>query len=348
MTSTLTTARPTPAQTVSFGTQRREVSPSEEADNWSAAFSRRYAVFLIVGFACPLLWPSFLFGGAELLWPWDLLKAPGLAAKTWVILPLAASVSILALRKRLDSRPRSVVCFAAGLATFLGLLLLDAGGAADVVGLPMGVPPEARLIVLGAVAAVTSVAVGNRLRKTFQFSRLARTLGALGGGGIVAAFLVPFQNRPLLFELCSVRAWSSEFLFSLAAAAVLAYAVLGLANALRRWHHEGLSLAVSVLARLWVVLLPLALLVAAAGGPAGPSGFEDSGLSAAVVVWTLKFTALYYGALLLMASGLAAFLISWLWDRIIDSDHPPGPARVTCETPPSSTSTSTSTSTSAS
>ena len=88
----------------------------------------------------------------------------------------------------------------------------------------------------------------------------------------------------------------------------------------------------SVQERVTLIWIPLAVCIVRGGMGSDPMVMVTDGGQGAAFMATVKCFAVCYGALLLMATGLTAWLAVFLWDRLVPPSVEPEETDTACET----------------
>ncbi|MBN1417235.1 MAG: hypothetical protein JXP34_00575 [Planctomycetes bacterium] len=298
--------------------QVETLTPVDRADDWTDSGARWCGRLLLLGACWPLVFTSFLLDEHVFVWPWDFIRSGEAAMILFALIPFAAAIGVFFARRMVSVKTRSAVLFGIGLGTVGSLLAIGFDDGMSLVGAPLLVAlGKLRLFAMAIIAGAVAIAVGNRLRKEYPFSRIARFLPAAGGGAIVVLFSTPIAGNPVpVLALVRPQVWASEWAFNLILLSILAYAVLGIANAFPHARREGVAQAMSGLARFALVWFPLSLIVVRGGRGDDPMALATDGGIGPAIMATIKCCAIYYGAVLTMAAGLSGWLATALWDGL--------------------------------
>jgi len=301
-----------------FQTMQETLTPVDRADDWTGTGTRWYGRLLLLGACWPLVFTSFLLDEQKFIWPWDFIGSGQAAIILFALIPFAAAAGLFFARRIASVKTRSAVLFGIGLGTIVSLLAIGFEDGAFLFGAPLLVVlGKLKLFSMAIIAGAMAVAVGNRLRKEYPFSRLARYLPAAGGGTIVVLFSTPVvEGHVPISALISPGAWASEWAFNLVLLTIFAYGLMGVANAFPHRWIEGVSQTMSVAARFALFWFPLSLVIVRSGqGDDVMALVSDGGVGPAIMA-TIKCCSIYYGAVLAMAAGLSGWLAILLWDRL--------------------------------
>jgi hypothetical protein len=295
-----------------------------EADAWTLRAAKASGVLLLAGFLWPLVKTSLLFGEeVVVVWPWSLwggdgaiwaAAAPAEPSGKWVswsLLPLFGALAAFGLRRLRAPPRRAAGMFCSGLA-LLVLLLWPYSEEALIYGvLFLGPQPSLQLFLCGLGAGGALVAVANHLRRSFTVHRLPRVLSGIGGTLTLGLVFAPIADgSPVAALLIDGAAWRTAWALEVTLAALIAYAALGLASAFRLVPGEQILFHLGLAPRLLLGWLPLAYLLTreALGGGFATVVLEGGGGALAAFMAVVKSSATHYGAAILVAAGLAAWL----------------------------------------
>lgn len=287
----------------------------EEISIWQQQGAKSIAIMLLIGFTLPLLKYSIMFGGSEIVWPWqimglgiDMQKAAAMATLSsadhmllWGMLPFISGLTMLLCRKFLALQGLSMTMFAFG-TLLLALLLIVFYQEAEILGL-MFTPPtfEAGIMVSLVVIAGTAIASSNHIRKLYNDSKLLRWLSGIGGFLLAGAMILQ-----LLIAEGGWSGWSMIILYLI----MIAYGIFAIINAFQSIPENTALQRISFLARAALYWAPVACLIAQnwLNDPfvgyviGGGGGFIN------IVFSVTKTFLIYYGAALMMAIGFTSYL----------------------------------------
>ncbi|MCK4912044.1 MAG: hypothetical protein KAR83_10400, partial [Thermodesulfovibrionales bacterium] len=258
-----------------------ETGPVNDTASWSGRYATRAAAAILLGFALPMPKASLAFGmGAVIIWPWQMLgigiSAPHAAAMAtpqssgaplmWSLALILSSAAVLGFRRISKDTVRQWAWLLTGLLTLaLSLIVFQSEG--SVLGSIFWPPSMTAGIVwmLGLLAAATAAGV-NHVRKLHDVSEVSgrlRLLQGASGGLLLLLSALMLIARPGPWGTWPVIV-AELLVISYAATAIYCASRPGLPG-------PSLGRHLSLLARISLILLPLAGIIAQAYVSKDPS-----------------------------------------------------------------------------
>ena len=304
--------------------------PLADTSLWSNRYSALAAAAILLGFALPMPKASLAFGvGDVIIWPWQMLgigisalhsaamatPQGNVAPLMWSLVLIISSAAALGFRRISSDAVRQWAWLLTGLLT-LTLILIVFQKKGFILGSIFWPPSMTAGVIwtMGLLAAATVAAV-NHVRKLQAFSgkltgRISGRLRVLEGAS--AALLLLLSALMLSARPGPWGTWP----VILAELLVISYAATAIYAASRPGSIESpgpsLGRLLSLLARLALLLLPLAGIIAQAYVSKGPSLIvvNPGGLWPASIAH-IKAALILAGAASVFGTGLAGLLESW-------------------------------------
>ena len=293
-------------------------SPAEESEQRTRVDALRWIVCLAAAGVCPLLATHPLLPRARWVASWELLGASWGSTALFLV-PLAGAGLAFLSRKRRRYKTRCLWLAATGLGSLWVVSCVPFDERILVYRLGVLLAPTSAKLALLAVGVLGAFAAGgNYLRRQFPYSTLGRGLPLVAAMGMLTATCwASFGETTILGTLFSPNDWQSNWPSLILAILGLAYCATAAANALPHRYAQQLSQLLSLLARVALVWAPVAFYLERQG--AGQLGYLLPGADTRTpdLVATAKLTATLYGALFLLSTGVAGWLVKHEWDYIV-------------------------------
>ena len=289
-------------------------SVQESLDSWTRGWANWCGILLVVGFFCPLI--ISMFGTTQVIMFWDFFAEGGATGVIGGIIPLILAFTAFMIGNGARGEARAIALTLAGAGSLVAYFLLGIESSGSSIAAPqlMGPGPiQAMMVALSLMLSPIPIAVGNRVRKRMPERSLPRFLAGFGGCSLVLAFLIPMVDGTPLIAIIFMepRAWSVAWPVFLALLGLIGYGILGTIHLFYSGETPNLSQLLSVTARVMLFGVPLAFLIMT-----GINGGGDTFITALFGI--AKMFSLFYGHMLLIAIGLAAWMEEWLVRQAAD------------------------------
>jgi len=290
-------------------------SPVQEAEHRTRVDTLRWVVCLAAASVCPLLATHPLLPRARWVAPWELLTGSW-GSSSLVFVPLLGAALALLCRRRRRFKARCLMLAGVGLGSLcvFACVPFDEGILVYRLGSLLG--PTSAKVALLTVGVFGAIAAGaNWVRKQFPYSTLGRGLPVVAALGMLTATCwASFGGPTILGTLVSPQAWQRNWPSLLLAALSLAYVAIAAMNVFPHRYSQQLARLLSVLLRAALVWAPLAFFLERQS--TGQLGYLLAGANTRTpdLVAVAKLTATFYGALFLLSTGIAGWLVKHEWD----------------------------------